>query len=425
MVLQRLASLVFQHHKPKFWARYVDDTFVVIDQDQLLTLEERLDAVFLDKQFTMKKEENNQLAFLDVLDSFEFVEAIKDINVDGRRMLSLDVASLLTNMPVADAINYLYDVIRDTNYPLGMPLETLKEPLTRCTQNAQFLCNGQLYRQIDSVAMGSPLGPFLANVFMGKVEMTSLQNTINDLSFYGRYVDDIFCLADITTDIDDLVQKFNSAHPSPKLTAKSEADNEIAFPDVLLHRQEDGSIQHKVFRKKIWTGQYINFHSFVPLNIKRNLVQGLAARVRRICSPEAIEAELQQLQNTLRENGYPDRFILRNIGERIAKPTVPTAEKKDVFIGLHFTGDAASELVRRRLTTAVTRAFPTANLRVCFTNSPLLRLGGKDKLPLEATSMCIYSFTCSCGAGYIGRTTIRLVEKVREHMPAWLDRGET
>nr|VZI02233.1 unnamed protein product [Spirometra erinaceieuropaei] len=31
-VLQRLESLVFQHHRPKFWARYVDDTFVVIER---------------------------------------------------------------------------------------------------------------------------------------------------------------------------------------------------------------------------------------------------------------------------------------------------------------------------------------------------------------------------------------------------------
>ncbi|BHF83510.1 hypothetical protein SprV_0902665300 [Sparganum proliferum] len=29
-VLQQLEALVFQHHKPKFWARYVDDTFVII-----------------------------------------------------------------------------------------------------------------------------------------------------------------------------------------------------------------------------------------------------------------------------------------------------------------------------------------------------------------------------------------------------------
>ncbi|BHF83836.1 hypothetical protein SprV_0902698300 [Sparganum proliferum] len=260
---------------------------------------------------------------------------------------------------------------------------------------------------------------------MGKVEKTRLQDTINGLVFYGRYVDDIFCLADGTTDTEDLVQKFNSAHPSLKFTAEVEAGNEIAFLDVLLHRQEDGSIQRRVFRKKTMTGQYVSFHSFVPLNIKRNLVQGLAARVRRICSPEAIEEELQQLRNTLRENGYPDRFILRNIGERAAKPTVATAEKKELFIRLTFAGDAESELVRRRLTTAITRAFPAVKLRVCFTNSPLLRLGGKDRLPLEATSMCIYSFTCSCGAGYIGRTTRRLVKRVREHMPAWLDRGET
>ncbi|BHF57347.1 hypothetical protein SprV_0100028800 [Sparganum proliferum] len=66
-VLQRLESLVFQHHRPKFWARYVDDTLVVIERDQVLTFKERLNSVFPDIQFTMEEEENNQLAFLDVL----------------------------------------------------------------------------------------------------------------------------------------------------------------------------------------------------------------------------------------------------------------------------------------------------------------------------------------------------------------------
>nr|VZI50049.1 unnamed protein product [Spirometra erinaceieuropaei] len=66
-VLQRLESLVFQHHRLKFWARYVDDTFVVIERDQVLTFQEHLNAVFPDIQFTMEEEENNQLAFLDVL----------------------------------------------------------------------------------------------------------------------------------------------------------------------------------------------------------------------------------------------------------------------------------------------------------------------------------------------------------------------
>ncbi|BHF66661.1 hypothetical protein SprV_0200968300 [Sparganum proliferum] len=52
-VLQRLESLVSQHHKPKFWAPYVDDIFVVIEWDQVLTFKEHLNAVFPDIQFTM------------------------------------------------------------------------------------------------------------------------------------------------------------------------------------------------------------------------------------------------------------------------------------------------------------------------------------------------------------------------------------
>ncbi|BHF81686.1 hypothetical protein SprV_0802481900 [Sparganum proliferum] len=39
-VLQRLESLVFRHHRPKFWARYVDDIFVVIERDQVQTFNE-------------------------------------------------------------------------------------------------------------------------------------------------------------------------------------------------------------------------------------------------------------------------------------------------------------------------------------------------------------------------------------------------
>ncbi|VDN27332.1 unnamed protein product [Dibothriocephalus latus] len=59
--------LVFRHHRPKFWAMYVDDTFVLMERDQVLTFEERLNTVFLDIQCTMEEEEKNQLAFLDAL----------------------------------------------------------------------------------------------------------------------------------------------------------------------------------------------------------------------------------------------------------------------------------------------------------------------------------------------------------------------
>ncbi|BHF62854.1 hypothetical protein SprV_0200584000 [Sparganum proliferum] len=58
--LQRLESLIFQHHRPKFWARYVDDTFAVINRDHVLTLIDLLNAVFPDIQFTMEEEKTTR-----------------------------------------------------------------------------------------------------------------------------------------------------------------------------------------------------------------------------------------------------------------------------------------------------------------------------------------------------------------------------
>nr|VZI34649.1 unnamed protein product [Spirometra erinaceieuropaei] len=65
-VLQRLERLVFSSYPPKFWDRYVDDTFVIIKRSDVQTFKALLNSIFPDIQFTMKEELNNQLAFLDV-----------------------------------------------------------------------------------------------------------------------------------------------------------------------------------------------------------------------------------------------------------------------------------------------------------------------------------------------------------------------
>ncbi|BHF78699.1 hypothetical protein SprV_0602181200 [Sparganum proliferum] len=67
VVLQRIEHLVFAKYQPKFWARYVDDTFVVVKTADIEHLKELLNSVDPDIQFTMEAETNNQLPFLDVL----------------------------------------------------------------------------------------------------------------------------------------------------------------------------------------------------------------------------------------------------------------------------------------------------------------------------------------------------------------------
>ena len=62
---------------------------------------------------------------------------------------------------------------------------------------------GKFYDQVDSVAMGSPLGPVLANLFMGYHAQKWLQSFEEcELVLYRRYVDDIICLFNSESDAD-------------------------------------------------------------------------------------------------------------------------------------------------------------------------------------------------------------------------------
>ncbi|BHF65157.1 hypothetical protein SprV_0200816600 [Sparganum proliferum] len=66
-VLQKVETEVFETYRPKFWARYVDDTFVIIKREMVQTFHNVLNSVSPDIQFTMEAESNNELPFLDVL----------------------------------------------------------------------------------------------------------------------------------------------------------------------------------------------------------------------------------------------------------------------------------------------------------------------------------------------------------------------
>ncbi|BHF63096.1 hypothetical protein SprV_0200608600 [Sparganum proliferum] len=99
-VLQRLGLLVFQHHKRKFWARYVDDTFVVIERDQMPTFKEHLNAVFPDIQFTMDEEENNQLAFLDALVCRKDCGGLKT-KMSSKAAYTMQILSFNSNHPIS------------------------------------------------------------------------------------------------------------------------------------------------------------------------------------------------------------------------------------------------------------------------------------------------------------------------------------
>jgi len=60
--------------------------------------------------------------------------------------------------------------------PPTPPRTVLKDLHEFATKKSHFIFDGQYYDQIDGVAMGSPLGPVLANIFMCHFEESWLTN---------------------------------------------------------------------------------------------------------------------------------------------------------------------------------------------------------------------------------------------------------
>ena len=137
----------------------------------------------------------------------------------------------------------------------------------------------------------------------------------------------------------------------------------------------------------------------------------------------SINDELKSLRNLFTTNGYPVHFVDKNmkLSRKCKSEFGPT--KKNVYLSLPFKGDIQDEILTKRLTHAVKNTFHAGKIRLHFTSSPLLRLRLKDEVSDSAASFCVYRFTCSYGACYIGRTTRRLSERIREHHPAWLGSG--
>ena len=91
-------------------------------------------------------------------------------------MISLHVDSLFANIPLEETINICTNLLYNNEDVIeGIKKSEFKNLLSLATQESYFIFNDVLYKQNDSVAMGSPLGPPMANVFLSFYEVKWLE----------------------------------------------------------------------------------------------------------------------------------------------------------------------------------------------------------------------------------------------------------
>ena len=141
-----------------------------------------------------------------------------------------------------------------------------------------LIFNEQLYKQFDGVAMGSPLGPTLANAFLVHFEKNWLQNCPSDFKphYCWGYVN-IFVLFTSPKHLEAFRNFLNGRHANMSFTIEREKQNRMSFLDIAIIC-EDKTFNTSVYCKPTFIGVCTHFDSFLPSIYKFGTVYTLIYR---------------------------------------------------------------------------------------------------------------------------------------------------
>ena len=122
------------------------------------------------------------------------------------------------------------------------------------TYNKKIVC-------VKGAAMGSPLSPVVANLFMEDFEIRALNPSPNPQGIWLRFVDNTFVIhrAEQTQ---QFLTHLNSLDPNMLFTTKSpDQQGFIPFLDTLTSQGPNSTLITTVYRKPTHTDQYLHWES--------------------------------------------------------------------------------------------------------------------------------------------------------------------
>ena len=286
-----------------------------------------------------------------IKDSFSFAEDVKK-QPCNLYMASFDVEALFTNIPLDETINICVEQLyKRRNMKIkGLSKNQFKNLLELATKESLFIFDGVCYQQTDGVAMGSPLGPTLANIFLCYYEEIWLSKCPQQFKpkYYQRYVDDIFLLFNDPSEVNKFEKYMNSRHTNMNFTKEIENNNSLSFLDIRIDKTTN-NFDTSIYRKPTFSGVYLNFKSFVPQVYKKGLINCLLFRIYNLCSNwSIIHDEISKIKSILIKNKYPLDFIndcIKTFLDKILMTKIPEnekikpSEKEEFVISLLFLGN--------------------------------------------------------------------------------------
>ena len=153
-------------------------------------------------------------------------------------MISFDVVSLFTKVPVNEAINIVAGHLSEDptlEERTIMSSQTICRLTSLCLRSTYFQFKDSFFEQLEGAAMGSPLSPVIANIYMEAFEERALQSARLAPKLWTRYVDDTFVVwPHGDEELEQFHDHLNGQNQSIQFTREEESDGKIAFLDALV-----------------------------------------------------------------------------------------------------------------------------------------------------------------------------------------------
>ena len=248
-----------------------------------------------------------------VKDSTHFLQIIDALDHLPNQvyLVTMDVTSLYTNIPVQEGLDAIKDLLeQERRFLDSKPTnETLLELLKLVLTKNNFQFNGKHYLQIKGVSMGSKVSPSFAILYMHNFESKYVYTYHKRPLIYLRYIDDIFMIwPHSLEDLNTFIEYINSQETNIKFSTEI-SDKSVSFLDMQVSIQ-DNHITTDLYTKPTDAHDYLLYSSAHPQKCKDSIPYSQFLRIKRICSnPIDFDRNVLQMSKHFHRRGYPIELL--------------------------------------------------------------------------------------------------------------------
>lgn len=246
-------------------------------------------------------------------DSEALVVELEDLEVPKEVWLATyDVAALYPSISLSFALRSIHHRLREANHPLTDVIMPLLEWVM---YNSYVEYDGKVYHQIKGTAMGTPVAPAFATLFMAEVDdlvgMTSAQAP----RLHRRFLDDGFILwVGAREGLVSYFHHFNNAVDDIQVTYNI-SDQSVDFLDISIFKGKRFNttqrLDFRTYQKPLNLYLYLPYSSFHPRACKIGFIGSEIRRHILRCSRVTDFLALRRaFYHRLRARGYPPSFLL-------------------------------------------------------------------------------------------------------------------